>query len=127
MAKLSSESSILLMGILPNLKEQIVEKVSDANRKNVSDLRLGSHRLLALQFVYDSHFAHVNGIVMETQSQSRGTGVSQLYAINIENELLSRPQFFSNHISKGKDIVVQDVANKLHLISAQGRVQWLAG
>lgn len=124
MAKLSSESSILLMGILPNLKEQIVEKVSDANRKNVSDLRLGSHRLLALQFVYDSHFAHVNGIVMETQSQSRGTGVSQLYAINIENELLSRPQFFSNHISKGKDIVVQDVANKLHLISAQGRVQW---
>jgi len=124
MAKLSSESSILLMGILPNLKEQIIEKVSDGNRKNVSDLKLGSHRLLALQFVYDTHFAHVNGIVMETQSQSRGTGVSQLFAINLENELLSRPQFFSNHISKGKDILVQDVTNKLHLISAQGRVQW---
>lgn len=124
MAQLSSESSILLIGILPNLKEHIIEKVSDANRKNVSNLKLGSHRLLALQFVYDSHFAHVNGIVMETQAQSRGTGVSQLFAINLENELLSRPQFFSNHISKGKDIVVQDVANKLHLISAQGRVQW---
>lgn len=124
LAQLSSESSILLIGILPNLKEHIIEKVSDANKKNVSDLKLGSHRLLALQFVYDSHFAHVNGIVMETQSQSRGTGVSQLFAIDLESELLSRPQFFTNHISKGKDIVVQDVSNKLHLISAQGRVQW---
>ncbi len=123
-AKLSSESTILLMGILPNLKEQIVEKVADANKKNLSDLKLDSHRLLALQFVYDSHFAHVNGIVMETHAQNRGTGVSQVFAINLENELLSRPQFFSNHISKGKDIVVQDIANKLHLISAQGRVQW---
>ncbi len=124
MSQLSSESSILLMGILPNLKDQIAERVTSSNSQKVSDLKMGSHRLLALQFVYDSHFAHVNGAVLETQAQSRGTGVSQLFAINIENELLSRPQFFSNHITKGKDIVVQDVANKLHLISAQGRVQW---
>lgn len=124
MAQLSSESSILLMGVLPNLKEQVAQKTTRENAQKVSDLKLGNHPLVALQFVYDSHFAHVNGAVLETQAKNRGTGVSQLFAINLENELLSRPQFFSNHITKGKDVVVQDVANRLHLISAQGRVQW---
>lgn len=124
MAQLSSESSILLIGILPHLKEQIAKNISSPNNQKVSDLNVSKHPLFALQFVHDSHFAHVNGVVIETQAQKRSSGVSQGFAINLENELLSRPQFFSNPISKGKDIVVQDVTNKLHLISAQGKVQW---
>ncbi len=124
MAQMSSESSILFVGLLPNVKDPIAEKVAVKNQQKTKDLKFGSHRMVALQFVYDSHFAHVNGIVRETQTQSRGTGVSQVFAITLENELLSRPQFFTNHISKGKDIVVQDVANKLYLIGSNGRVQW---
>ena len=124
MAHMSSESSILFVGLLPNIKNAISEKVAEKYQQKTNDLKFGSHRMVALQFVYDSHFAHVNGIVRETQTQSRGTGVSQVFAITLENELLSRPQFFTNHISKGKDIVVQDVANKLYLIGANGRVQW---
>jgi hypothetical protein len=124
MAHMSSESSLLFVGLLPNLKEQVAKNSAANYSQKTKDLKFGSHRMMALQFVYDSHFAHVNGIVRETQTQSRGTGVSQVFAINLENELLSRPQFFTNHISKGKDIVVQDVANKLYLIGANGRVQW---
>lgn len=124
MAHMSSESSILFVGLLPNIKDPIAEKAATKNQQKIKDLKFGSHRMVALQFVYDSRFAHVNGIVRETQTQSRGTGVSQVFAITLENELLSRPQFFTNHISKGKDIVVQDVANKLYLIGANGRVQW---
>ncbi|MEX2349738.1 MAG: hypothetical protein WD554_02565 [Flavobacteriaceae bacterium] len=124
MAQLSSESSILFAALLPNIKETIAEAVSSENRQKISDLQFGSHRFAALQFVYDNNFAHVNGIVKESHAQSRSTGVSQVFAINLENELLSRPQFFTNHITKGKDIVVQDVANKLYLISSNGKVLW---
>lgn len=124
MAQLSSESSILFIALLPNMKDTAATKVSSENQQKTRDLQFGSHRLAALQFVYDNNFAHVNGITRESQSQSRSTGVSQVFAINLENELLSRPQFFTNHITKGKDIVVQDVANKLYLISANGKVLW---
>lgn len=124
MAQLSSESSILFIALLPNMKETLADMVTSENRQKTRDLQFGSHRLAALQFVYDNNFAHVNGITKESQTQSRGSGVSQVFAINLENELLSRPQFFTNHITKGKDIVVQDVANKLYLISANGKVLW---
>lgn len=124
MAHMSSESSILLVALLPELRKKVAEKATGRNKQRITDLQFGSHRLAALQFVYDNNFAHVNGIARETRGQSRGTGVSQLFAINLENELLTRPQFFTNHITKGKDIVVQDVSNKLYLIASNGRVQW---
>lgn len=123
-AHLSNESSLLFVGMLPNLKDDVAKNSATNYKEKIKGLKFGSHRMMALQFVFDSHFAHVNGIVKETQTQSRGAGVSQLFTITLENELLSRPQFFTNHISKGKDIVVQDIANKLYLIGANGRVQW---
>lgn len=124
MSQMSSESSILLVALLPEFRKNAAEKATGRNKQRITDLQFGSHRMAAIQFVYDNHFAHVNGIVRETRGQSRGTGVSQLFAITLENELLSRPQFFTNHITKGKDIVVQDVSNKLYLIASNGRVQW---
>uniref|UniRef100_UPI0030DA79B1 hypothetical protein n=1 Tax=uncultured Planktosalinus sp. TaxID=1810935 RepID=UPI0030DA79B1 len=124
MQQMSSESSVLLVALFPNFKNTFAEWTSDLSNEKIKQLKFGSHRMAAFQFVYDSHFAHFNGIIKETHNQSRGTGVTQLFAINLENELLSRPQFFNNHISKGKDIVVQDVTNKLHLISSSGKVLW---
>jgi hypothetical protein len=124
MEHMSSESSLLMVALLPEFRKNVAEKATGRNKQRITDLQFGSHRMAALQFVYDNNFAHVNGIARETRGQSRGTGVSQLFAITLENELLSRPQFFTNHITKGKDIVVQDVANKLYLIASNGRVQW---
>lgn len=124
MQQMSSESSVLIVALLPNFKNTFADWSTRNSKENIEQLKFGSHRMAAFQFVYDSHFAHFNGVIKETQNQSRGKGVSQLFAINLENELLSRPQFFNNHISKGKDIVVQDVANKLYLISSTGKVLW---
>ncbi|GGD86901.1 hypothetical protein [Planktosalinus lacus] len=124
MQHMSSESSILIVALLPNFKNTFADWASGNSKEKIQQLKFGSHRMAAFQFVYDSHFAHFNGVIKETQNQSRGTGVSQLFAINLENELLSRPQFFNNHITKGKDVVVQDVANELYLISSTGKVLW---
>lgn len=112
---LSSQSSVLFV----SNNQQFKKNVPEVAKQNFSKLPL-----TALQFVIDGHFAHINGIVKESGTVQRTSGVSQQFSIALENELLYPPQFFSNHITKGKDIVVQDVANKLYLISSTGRILW---
>jgi len=112
---MSDASSLLLVG----LNEQLKKEIPALQSAGFSRLPLA-----ALQFVYDNRYAHIHGIVKEASLGSRTSGVSQLLQISLENELLNTPQFFSNHLTKGKDIVVQDVSNQLHLIAANGRVQW---
>ena len=50
--------------------------------------------------------------------------VTEINSIQLENELLNDPAFFSNHRTGGKDIVVQDVTNKLYFISSGGKILW---
>ena len=111
---LSSQSSVLFV----SNNQQFNKSVPAVAKQNFGQLPL-----TALQFVIDGHFAHINGIVKESGAVKRASGVSQQFSIALENELLYPPKFFNNHITKGKDIVVQDVTNKLHLISSTGRVE----
>jgi len=112
---MSDRSSLLLVSFNENIKKEIPA----LRAANFSKLPMA-----AFQLVYDNHYAHINAVVKEASLGSRSTGVSQLMSIALENELLQAPQFFTNHLTKGKDIVVQDVSNKLYLIAASGRVQW---
>ncbi|PKP25601.1 MAG: hypothetical protein CVU03_07015 [Bacteroidetes bacterium HGW-Bacteroidetes-2] len=123
-AKLSNASSILLVSINENLKKEVSTMTSTKNAQTIQELKFNKHPMLAIQFVYDSHFAHINGIVKESQEGLSNSGITQLFAITLEHDLLTNPQLVTNHLSKGKDIVVQDVTNKLYLISSSGRVLW---
>lgn len=123
-AELSSASSILLVSLHANLKKEVSALVSTENAQTINDIKFNKHPMAAIQFVYDSHFAHINGIVKDSQKGLSGSGITQVFAITLENDLLTNPQFISNHLTKGKDIVVQDVANKLYVISSSGRVLW---
>ncbi len=61
----------------------------------------------------------------QASSQQIASGkVQQLTLIELENPLMNRPQFFTNHYTFGKDIVVQDINNELYLIAANGKVLW---
>jgi len=80
-----------------------------------------------LQFNYDRDFAHVNFVCKEksTSNSKKIAGkVTQINSIQLENELLNNPTFFSNHRTGGKDIVVQDVTNKMYFISSGGKILW---
>ena len=44
--------------------------------------------------------------------------------IKLEADLLNAPQFVTNHITKQKEIVVQDINNNLYLISDKGKILW---
>lgn len=120
---MSDQSSILLVSLNENLKNRL----QTGNQEHIgktADSDFSKLPMTALQFVYDGHFAHVNGIIREAGAGKRSTGVSQVFNIALDNAVLKYPQLVDNHLTKGKDIVVQDVANKLYLISASGRVLW---
>jgi hypothetical protein len=123
LSQLSDESSLLIMRMNGNYSEVI----SNLFKTEISDISFKKYPLAVLQFSYDRNFAHVNLVCKEAVSSTQQikTGkVSQIVSIKLENEVLSDPVFFSNHRTGGKDIVVQDVKNQLHFISANGKTLW---
>ena len=78
-----------------------------------------------LQFSYDRNFAHVNLVCKEASSKKQETGsVSEQFSIALDNAVLGEPQLFTNHRTNGRDIVVQDIQNKLYFISEEGKTLW---
>ena len=121
--QLSDESSLLIIKMNGNYSEAI----SNLLNTEISDISFKKYPLAVLQFSYDRNFAHVNLVCKEavTSTQQIKTGkVSQIASVQLENKVLSDPVFFSNHRTGGKDIVVQDVTNKLYFISASGKILW---
>jgi hypothetical protein len=81
--------------------------------------------LAVFQLSYDRDFAHANLVFKEASKIQQSTGViSQVFNKQFDNTILGDPQFFSNHRTKGKDIVLQDINNELYLVSANGKTLW---
>ncbi len=92
---------------------------------NTPPTKVKNYPLAVTQLIYDRDFAHVNIVAKEQSGQQPSAGlVQQLASVTLEADVLGAPQFFTNHYTYGKDIVVQDVANTLYLISASGKILW---
>lgn len=78
------------------------------------------------QLIYDRDFAHLNMVAKSASGQTVTSlgAVKQLASIKLDNPLLHPPKFFTNHNTGGQDIVVQDLANQLYLISSNGKILW---
>ena len=87
-----------------------------------SDLAL--YKRSALQLVKDDHFVHVNSILQKSKSKQSKTQISEEFSLALSNPILMDPIFVTNHRTKKKDILVQDVAHNLYLISNKGVVFW---
>ena len=123
LSQLSDESSLLIMKLNGNYSEAI----SKLLKTEIETVSFKEYPIAILQFNYDRDFAHVNFVCKETRFSSSNTlkeKVTQINSIQLENELLNDPAFFSNHRTGGKDIVVQDVTNKLYFISSGGKILW---
>ena len=124
-SQLSSASSLLILKMQGQVPTSITGFLGfgEQERKDVISSR--KYPLAALQYSYDRDFAHVNFISREGSAKKQSSGtVSQDFSIKLDNELLGEPQFFSNHRSKEKDILAQDVTNTLHLINPDGKIIW---
>jgi hypothetical protein len=87
-------------------------------------LKLSDYETSAIQFIYDTNFAHLNAVVNKNETKASSNSVSEVLNIKLEKDLLNNPQFVTNHITKEKEIVVQDVNNNLYLISNKGKILW---
>ncbi len=118
--QLSQASSFLVF----NLQGQIDTWIAPFLTSNEGTV--SKHPLISLQLSNDRNFAHVNLVCQELgNSKKQVLGVvTQLFAETLEAPILSEPQFFTNHRTKEKDIVVQDIENRIYLLSNSGKVFW---
>ncbi|MDC8005676.1 hypothetical protein POV27_16580 [Aureisphaera galaxeae] len=87
---------------------------------------VSKHPFVSLQLSSDRDFAHVNLVCKELNGSKKQVSgvVTQLFSESLDAPILMEPQFFTNHRTKGKDMVVQDIENRLYLISSSGKVLW---
>ncbi|MDD7888199.1 ribonuclease HII [Flavivirga sp. 57AJ16] len=116
---LSDASSLLQVVNLSSLKT-----ILNKNLKGDLNNELTNYNASALQFIYETNFAHVNGIIKKSKARALLNSVSEELNIKLGTDLLTNPQFVKNHITKQKEIVVQDINNNLYLISNKGKILW---
>ncbi len=120
MNNLSDESSILTYANPKGL-----QLMSDLNFGDHSEkVDLNNYKSSAVQFVYDSDFAHVHSVFKTSKSRSNYNAVSEDFNISIDQPILGDIQLLKNHTNNKNDIALQDINNNLYLISDQGKVFW---
>ncbi len=125
-ANLSDESSLLLMVNTETFKKTFAESAQKKYQKEIASINLEDYPFATLQFTNEkgSNYAHVHGILKRNTAKPSENTISQLLNIVLDNPAVSSPQFVTNHVTKRKEIVVQDAQNRLYLISTEGKVLW---
>ncbi|WP_298509964.1 hypothetical protein [uncultured Kordia sp.] len=123
---LSDESSLLTLVNTTQFKKTFAESAAKKYQKEISSINISDYPFAALQFTNEkgSNYAHVHGILKRNTSKPSENTVSQLLNVVLDNPATSDPQFVKNHITKRKEIVVQDDQNALYLISTSGKILW---
>lgn len=116
---LSTASSILHV-----LNPNSLKDVLDVNLDTYIDANLKQYKTSAIQFIYDTNFAHLNAVIKKSKAKAESGTVTELLNIKLDAPILNNPQFVTNHRTKQKEIVVQDIKNKLYLISNTGNILW---
>jgi len=119
MEQLSDASSLLVVS-----NPTLLNNILNQNTFEKTSVSIEKYKTSAIQFVYDHDFAHVNGIIKKTKAKALQNSISEELNIKLDADLLNNPQLVINHLNKQKEIVVQDVKNKLYLISNTGKILW---
>lgn len=124
MESLSTEASLLLVSNNEPFKKVISNNISEEYKKSTEELNFKNFPLTALQFIYQSDYAHVHAVLSKSSIQEADTPISQMASVSLGAPLATRPVFFKNHRTNGMDVAVQDTDNTLYLISPSGKIYW---
>jgi hypothetical protein len=116
---LSDEASLMFVANSNKLNQ-----ILKGSFKEALNLNLDTYKCSAIQFINDTHFAHVNGVIKKSKTKALENTVTEEFNIKINEDILNTPQFVTNHESNQKEIVLQDVKNNLYLISNTGKLLW---
>ncbi|HLV14148.1 MAG TPA: hypothetical protein VKY41_03130 [Xanthomarina sp.] len=116
---LSDESSLLFVMAPSKLNNKLEQLLTEE-----LSLNLDKYNASAIQFIYDTDFAHVNAVIKKSKTKALENSVTEEFNIKITDDLLNTPQFVVNHETNQKEIVLQDIKNNLYLISNTGTLIW---
>ncbi len=119
MDDLSDESSLLAYANSNHLKQILNSNFETANTINADGFNAS-----AIQFVYETDFAHVHAILHRNKKKSTSNTVYEDVSVTLDADVLTNPQFVNNHTNNQMEVAVQDIGNNLYLISKDGKVQW---
>lgn len=117
--ELSDASSLLVYGNHITLNELI-----NRNFNERLDIDISAYKSSAIQYVYDSNFAHIAVVLQPYKTETKSNTVSEEFNTILDAELLTSPQFVKNYKNNQMDIIVQDINNNVYLISNKGKVFW---
>lgn len=122
---IGQSSSLLIYRSKEHISDALSTFFNKQNTQQIKNKTLSKYPLALFQFSYDRDFAHINLVCKEASTSKQVSAtVSQEASITLENEILGNPQFFSNHRTNSKDIVVQDVTNTVHLFANNVKSLW---
>ncbi|MDT0293982.1 hypothetical protein ACFQ3R_06640 [Mesonia ostreae] len=122
--KLSSESSMLIIGFNEEFYKTFSSYVKKDLQENVKDIKVSDFESTAIQFIYDTNFAHTHIISQKADAKSKSSGSQQISSIKTEDEISGDPFLFTNWHNERKQIVVQTNDNELRAYTIQGKQNW---
>ena len=120
---LAEESNVLFISNSTSLRN-ILKNEFSADFTNELNSSLKSQYDIGAQITADKNFYHTNIIIKKNQEVAANQAITELFKIKLDTVALTPPQFVTNHLTKKKEIVVQDLKNVLYLISSDGKVLW---
>ena len=118
MSSLSSEASMLFV---INSREFASASTDNFNSE---DLKFKKNSLVAIQVINEDNFAHLHGVLSNSEKAALSNGAEQISSIKIDAPISLKPYFFRNHRTDQLDIAVQDENNDLYLISNKANIFW---
>jgi hypothetical protein len=117
---LASKSSIFWIA----QTKALIDLWKNKNKKPWSQLDTESYPYLAFQGAVENDFMHLHLRIHKNDLEVKQNDVSNQYLLQTESPLSAAPQWLKNHRTKGMDVLVQDVNNKLYLFSDKGNLYW---
>lgn len=121
---LASESSILIVGFVKNIKQYIAENADETYTEQWQNLKDEGYQIGVIQIIKENDFAHIHCTLQKNKTEGAATSVTQIASTTLEDKVLNKPILVKNHRTKGMDVAVQDVKNNLYLISDTGSIYW---
>lgn len=121
---LPDASSVLAVGMAPELKKLFLEKMLSGYGKDISPVVSDDFPYVIVQGVKENRYMHTNILFRKPGQPGSASGISQKFNIALDADVAIPPQLVTNHRNKKKEVVVQDMEHNLYLISGEGKVLW---
>ncbi|HLC82949.1 MAG TPA: DUF3352 domain-containing protein, partial [Bacteroidia bacterium] len=120
----SSESNVYLYNSIARSKNVYSNFLNDdlVKELELKEILLKKFEAIGMQFSSNNKLFYSNIYLKYNPEQKQQTGT--LWETKLDTTISSRPYLLINHKTKGKEVFIQDDANKIYLISNTGKIIW---